>query len=122
MRLAGGAAGYGRPHGAQFTLAIIRLPAREERRGALFVNFGGPGGDAVSTIHAIGADLFGASTTDFDIVGVRPARRRPESRAIDCHVNQETQGIYSEPFPTPLTLDADALVARTRRTCSAAGT
>src|SRR3954468_19236172 len=103
---------YSRPHGAQFTLAIIRLPAREERRGALFVNFGGPGGNAVSTVHAVGGILWGAVNDHFDIVGVDPRGVGLTSPAVDCKVNQETQGFYSEPFPTPLTLDRDALIAK----------
>jgi pimeloyl-ACP methyl ester carboxylesterase len=103
---------YSRPHGAQFTLAIIRLPAREERRGALFVNFGGPGGEAVSTIHAIGGDLFGAVNDHFDIVGVDPRGVGQTSPSVSCDVDQETQGIYSQPFPTPLTVDRDALIAK----------
>ena len=65
---------YGRSDGAKFNLAIIRLPAQDQahRLGALFVNFGGPGGTTVDTIHAIGRDLFGAVNDRFDIVGVDP--------------------------------------------------
>ena len=40
------------------------------------------------------------------------ARARP---AIDCKANQETDGIYSQPFTTPFNVDRDALVAKVQR-------
>jgi pimeloyl-ACP methyl ester carboxylesterase len=103
---------YRHPHGATFNLGIIRLPAQGERLGALFVNFGGPGGDAVDTIHAIGGDLFGAVNDHFDIVAVDPRGVTETQPSVDCHANQETQGIYSKPFVTPFNLDKDALIAK----------
>jgi pimeloyl-ACP methyl ester carboxylesterase len=106
---------YRHPHGATFNLGIIRLPAQGERLGAMFVNFGGPGGDAVDTIHAIGAGLFGAVNDHFDIVAVDPRGVTETQPSVDCHANQETQGIYSEPFVTPFNLDRDALIAKDRQ-------
>jgi pimeloyl-ACP methyl ester carboxylesterase len=106
---------YRHPHGATFNLGIIRLPAQGERLGALFVNFGGPGGDAVDTIHAIGGDLFGAVNDHFDIVAVDPRGVTETQPSVDCHANQETQGIYSKPFVTPFNLDKDALIAKDRQ-------
>ena len=105
---------YRHPHGATFNLGIIRLPAQDQahRIGSLFVNFGGPGGDAVDTIHAIGRDLFGAVNDRFDIVAVDPRGVTETQPSVDCHANQETQGIYSEPFTTPLNLDRNALIAK----------
>ncbi|HEY7003023.1 MAG TPA: alpha/beta hydrolase [Gaiellaceae bacterium] len=105
---------YGNPDGPKFNLAIIRLPAQEHRRGALFVNFGGPGGTSVDTIHAIGSDLFGAVNDHFDIVGVDPRGVGETQPSVDCRVNQERKGIYSQPFVTPFNLDVDALVAKDR--------
>jgi pimeloyl-ACP methyl ester carboxylesterase len=106
---------YRHRHGATFNLGIIRLPAQGERLGALFVNFGGPGGDAVDTIHAIGAGLFGAVNDHFDIVAVDPRGVTETQPSVDCHANQETQGIYSKPFVTPFNLDRDALIAKDRQ-------
>jgi pimeloyl-ACP methyl ester carboxylesterase len=105
---------YRHPHGATFNLGIIRLPAQDKahRIGSLFVNFGGPGGDAVDTIHAIGRGLFGAVNDRFDIVAVDPRGVTETQPSVDCHANQETQGIYSEPFTTPLNLDRNALIAK----------
>jgi pimeloyl-ACP methyl ester carboxylesterase len=108
---------YGHPHGATFNLGIIRLPAQDQanRVGSLFVNFGGPGGDAVDTIHAIGRDLFGAVNDRFDIVAVDPRGVTETQPSVDCHANQETQGIYSQPFTTPFNLDRDGLIAKDRQ-------
>jgi pimeloyl-ACP methyl ester carboxylesterase len=106
---------YRHRHGATFNLGIIRLPAQCERLGALFVNFGGPGGDAVDTIHAIGGALFGAVNDHFDIVGVDPRGVTETQPSVDCHANQETQGIYSQPFVTPFNLDKNALIAKDRQ-------
>jgi len=107
---------YRHPSGQTFNLAIIRLPARDQahRIGALFVNFGGPGGTAVDTIHAIGGDLFGAVNDRFDIVAVDPRGVGETQPSVDCQANQETQGIYSQPFVTPFNLDVHALVAKDR--------
>ena len=105
---------YKLPNGAQFNLAIIRLPAQDQanRLGSLFVNFGGPGGTAVDTVHAIGRDLFGAVNDRFDIVGVDPRGVGQTTPSVECKVNQETQGIYSQPFVTPFNLNRKALLAK----------
>jgi pimeloyl-ACP methyl ester carboxylesterase len=105
---------YRHPNGPTFNLAIIRLPAQDQahRIGALFVNFGGPGGTAVDTIHAIGRDLFGAVNDRFDIVGIDPRGVGHTEPSVDCKANQETEGIYSQPFVTPFNLDVGALIAK----------
>ena len=82
------------------------------RVGALFINYGGPGGDAVATTQAIGADLFGAVNDRFDLVAFDPRGVGESTPAIDCKVNQETEGIYSAPFTTPENLDVNALLAK----------
>ena len=82
------------------------------RLGALFVNFGGPGGTTVDTIHAIGSDLFGAVNDRFDIVGVDLRGVGQSQPSVDCKVNQETEGIYSKPFATPFDLSVDGLTAK----------
>src|SRR4051812_23138002 len=105
---------YARPSDATVQLALVRLPAqdRAHRIGSLFVNFGGPGAGAVDGVKALGDLLFGALNQRYDIVGFDP-RGTGESRpAVDCHANQETQGVYAQPFPTAETIDAGALIAR----------
>jgi pimeloyl-ACP methyl ester carboxylesterase len=105
---------YARPAGRTIRLALIRLPAtdRARRIGSLFVNFGGPGGEAVSTIRAAGRELFGSLNDRFDIVGFDPRGVGQSTPSIDCKVNQETLGVYAQPFTTPLNLDVGSLVRR----------
>ena len=107
---------YRHSNGRQFNLALIRLPAQDQahRIGPLFVNFGGPGGTAVDTIHAIGSALFGAVNDRFDIVGFDPRGVGESQPSVDCQANQETEGIYSQPYTTPFNLDVHALLAKDR--------
>ena len=104
---------YDHRNSGTIDVAVTRLPAQGERTGSLFVNFGGPGGDAVDTLHAIGQDLFASLNQHFDIVGFDPRGTGRDSDAIDCHANQETEGVYSKPFMRP-DMDARAYFLRVR--------
>jgi pimeloyl-ACP methyl ester carboxylesterase len=108
---------YKKPGGQTVGLAVVRLPAQDEdaRIGSLFVNFGGPGGDAVATLKAIGADLFGSLNDRFDIVGFDPRGTGESEDAIDCRANQEKLGVYRQPFPTPENLDVREWIDVNRR-------
>ncbi|HKP19080.1 MAG TPA: hypothetical protein VJT84_11410 [Gaiellaceae bacterium] len=87
---------YGKPGGPTFKLALLRLPAQSQRLGAVFVNFGGPGGTAVDTIHAIGRDLFGAFNDHFDIVGFDPRGVGQSEPSVDCRsIRRRTASIHS---------------------------
>ena len=105
---------YDHPGAGFVKLAVTRLPAQDQahRIGAMFINYGGPGGTAVDTTQAIGSDLFGAVNDHFDLVAFDPRGVGQSSPSIDCKVNQETQGIYSKPFTTPENLDVNALIAK----------
>lgn len=105
---------YGQPWRGDFTLAVTRLPAadQENKIGSVFVNYGGPGASAVDITQAIGSILFGAFHERFDIVAFDPRGTGATSQAIDCQANQETEGVYSKPFPTPENLDVRALLGR----------
>jgi pimeloyl-ACP methyl ester carboxylesterase len=105
---------YSRPQGAKLNLAVTRLAARNpaQRIGSLFVNFGGPGGTAVDSLQAFGAILFQSLNERFDIVGFDPRGVGRSESPIDCKVNQETQGIYAQPFTTPQRLQG--FVSRAR--------
>jgi pimeloyl-ACP methyl ester carboxylesterase len=105
---------YDKPKGDQVRIAVAKVPATNpaQRIGSLFFNFGGPGGPAVEYLQAAGAGLFAALNERFDIVGFDPRGVGQSTPAIDCRVNQETVGIYSEPVPTPLNIDVDAYVAK----------
>ncbi len=58
------------------------------------------------------ADLFPGLSGRYDLVGFDPRGTGQTEGAIDCRVNQETQGIYSQPFFTPLNVDPVALLAK----------
>jgi pimeloyl-ACP methyl ester carboxylesterase len=104
---------YDSPNGPKLEIPVTRLRAQGDRVGALFVNFGGPGADAVATLHAIGKDLLGALNERFDLVGFDPRGSGESSDAIDCHADQEFEGVYSKPFMTP-ELDERAYLNRVR--------
>ena len=104
---------YSQSSGPSLQLSLVRMPAADSahRIGSLFVNFGGPGASGVDGVKLLG-DLFAALNQRFDIVGFDPRGTGESSAAVDCHVNQETQGVYAQPFATPENLDAGSLVAR----------
>ena len=107
---------YARPNGRTLKLALARVPAQNPSRriGSLFFNFGGPGADSVAAVQSVGADLFPTLADRFDIVGFDPRGVGQSEPAIDCKVNQETVGLYSQPFTTPENLDVRELVERSR--------
>jgi pimeloyl-ACP methyl ester carboxylesterase len=109
---------YDKPDGKTIGIAVARVPAKDQahRIGSLFFNFGGPGGTQVDYLQATaGQGLFDALNQRFDIVGFDPRGVGQSTPSIDCKVNQETQGLYSQPFPTPLTVDLARLLAKDQR-------
>ncbi|MFL6098008.1 MAG: alpha/beta hydrolase [Blastococcus sp.] len=104
---------YDEPQGAQVQIALARVPATDpaQRIGSLFFNLGGPGGPAVDYLQAAGAGLLSSLNTRFDIVAFDPRGVGRSTPSIDCKVDQETQGLLPRPAPTPVTVDAAALVA-----------
>lgn len=107
---------YGSPGAGTLTLAVAKSPATNpsKRIGSLLFNFGGPGASAADYVEALGASLFPVLNERFDIVGVDP-RGTGGSVPVDCKVNQETQGVYSQPFTTPGNLDVPALLSKDRQ-------
>ena len=97
-------------------LAVAKSPATDpsKRIGSLFINFGGPGGSAADIVEALGPALFPVLNARFDVVGVDP-RGTGGSVPVDCKANQETDGVYAQPFTTPFTLDVSALEAKDHR-------
>ena len=71
-------------------------------------------GTRSSGLHAFGAELFADLNQRFDIVGFDPRGTGQSSNPIDCRVNQETEGLYAQPFTTPYNLDVGAWRARAR--------
>lgn len=81
------------PRGPTTTIAVTRLPATDpdRRLGSVFVNFGGPGGEGVSTLHAIGDQLFEPSVRErFDIVSFDP-RAVGKSDPATCYPDQASE-------------------------------
>lgn len=105
---------YDRPGGEQVHIAVAKVPAAdpEHRIGSLFFNFGGPGAPSVDYLQTRGAGLLAALNQRFDLVGFDPRGVGQSTPSIDCRANQETQGIYSVPVPTPLDIEVDAYVAK----------
>jgi pimeloyl-ACP methyl ester carboxylesterase len=106
---------YDRPAGRQIGIAVARVPARGEKLGSFFFNLGGPGGTQVDFLQTGGSALFDAINEHYDIVGFDPRGVGQSTPSIDCNVNQETQGLSSQPFTTPFNLDVPALLAKDRR-------
>ncbi len=105
---------YDEPAGSRVQIAVARVPATDQANkvGSLFFNFGGPGGPAVAYLQTAGAGVFTILNERFDIVGFDPRGVGQSTPAIDCQVDQETQGIYSVPVPTPLDIDVEDYVAK----------
>ena len=108
---------YDKPHGRTLDVAVTRVKATNPQRriGSLFFNFGGPGAPAAVYVEAFGADLFPTLSDRFDIVGIDPRGTGDSEGAIDCQVDQETEGVYSQPFETPLNLDVGDMIRKDRR-------
>ena len=110
---------YDKPHGAKLHLDVARSPATGpgKKIGSLFVNLGGPGAPAAIYMEIFGADFFPVLNERFDIIGMDPrGTGEPGGKnSVGCDVNQETDGIYSQPFPTPFTVDKRALVRKDLR-------
>jgi pimeloyl-ACP methyl ester carboxylesterase len=107
---------YDSPGRGTLDLQVAKSPATdpENRIGSLFLNFGGPGAFMAPYVEAFGAELFPALNERFDIVGVDP-RGTGIADGLDCEVNQETDGVYSQPFVTPDNLDLGALLRKDTR-------
>ena len=76
---------YDRPHGKQVTLALLRVKAKDQKHriGSLFVNPGGPGGQATTMALAAPFFLSNAVLDRFDVVGMDP-RGIGFSDQVDC--------------------------------------
>jgi pimeloyl-ACP methyl ester carboxylesterase len=104
---------YDHPRGREVHIAVARVPASGERTGTLVFNFGGPGGAAVDYLQEVGATGYWAALNEhFDIVGFDPRGVGQSTPAVHCHVDQEKEGIYSQPFTTPFNLDVKALLRK----------
>src|SRR4051812_7483782 len=107
---------YDHPHGRQIELALIRMPATDRAHGigSLFTHRGGSGGDGIESLRTAPPGALDPVARRFDVVGVDTRGVGASRPAIDCAADPERLGPYSQPFVRPATLDAPALVARTK--------
>ena len=90
---------YAKPHGRTIDLALLRVPARAERLGALVVNPGGPGSPGTE-YAAAATQVFGSSILEhLDVVGFDP-RGTGRSAPVDC-LSDEQLDSYLALDPSP---------------------
>jgi pimeloyl-ACP methyl ester carboxylesterase len=97
---------YDEPQGETTSIAVTRLPAldQENRIGSVLVNFGGPGGPGVSTLHQLGEGLFDASVRErFDIVGFDPRAVGTSDPATCFPTAEAEQQFLTSSLALPLT-------------------
>ncbi|HEX6936238.1 MAG TPA: alpha/beta hydrolase [Actinomycetes bacterium] len=83
---------YGAPAGRTITLAVVRLPARDDDpRGSLVLNPGGPGASGVEYARAAESVVSGAVRRRYDVVGFDPrgvARSAPITCLTDTQLDE----------------------------------
>lgn len=107
---------YDDPAAGRISVAVTRLRARHpgRRLGTIFVNYGGPGGDAARTLRRGGYVQLRAFRDRFDLVGMDPRGTGASRPVLSCRVDQERTGLYRHPFRTPATYDRDAALGAAR--------
>lgn len=101
---------YDQPDGTRLQLALIRLPASDQRDrvGSLVINPGGPGGSGITYARAARSVISERVREHYDVVGFDP-RGVGESDPVQCLTDEQTDTLLASD-PTP---DDDAEVART---------
>ncbi|MEU3598324.1 alpha/beta hydrolase [Streptomyces sp. NPDC006798] len=87
---------YRNPHGKKIGIELARIPAADpaKRVGALFLNTGGPGGEAVNMTPTLEAMLPGSVKDRYDRIAVDP-RGVGRSAPLACGLTSEQgQGTY----------------------------
>ncbi len=110
---------YDRPRGATTTVALTRLPASRpsSRKGSLFLNFGGPGGEGVSTLQQVFDVLVTPEVREhYDLVGFDP-RGVGLSDPARCFDDADAEAAALEGLPAfPVTRSGErAFVRQTAR-------
>src|SRR4051812_38009788 len=102
---------YSDPSGAQWQLAVVRLPATDQahRIGSLFMNPGGPGGSGVDFLTGA-APAFADLNQRFDLVAWDPRGVGASTPAVRCLTDAENDARNAMPFTTPANLDRPAWI------------
>lgn len=100
---------YEDPEGESIDLALVRVPASGDRKGAVLFNPGGPGGSGFDYIAQGGTSITEAlGLTDFDLIGFDP-RGVDRSNGIRC-LDDATNDKYLYLDDTPDTPEEQALL------------
>ena len=87
------------PTGPQAQLAVIKIPASGERKGALLMNPGGPGASAVDAVVNLADALDGSAITEsFDLVGFDPRGVGHSTPELRCRTDAEFDAWRREPM------------------------
>ena len=114
---------YDNPAAGSVQLAVVRRAAKDDSRGALVVNPGGPGGSGVQYARAADIIVSKKVAAAYDIVGFDP-RGVGTSDPVDC-VEDATMDVLYAADPTPDDeIETNQLVARSKAIgagCAGAG-
>jgi pimeloyl-ACP methyl ester carboxylesterase len=105
---------YTQPPGEQITLTMMRYAAQAPRRGAIFVNPGGPGSSAIAYLHAMGPtyiERYGLQ--HYDLIAFDP-RGVGYSGGLKCQSDAEID-TYLYPDYTPDTAGEVAFLVEADR-------
>jgi pimeloyl-ACP methyl ester carboxylesterase len=87
---------YNRPNGetTEIALARSRAPDQANRKGSVFLNFGGPGGPAVSVVrNGLTREFSALLNNQFDVIGFDP-RGVGKSTPLQCWDSDEQRAAY----------------------------
>ena len=101
---------YREPGGERIQIALLKVPAARESRGALVVNPGGPGAPGTSYAEAAERVFRSPLLENFDIVGFDP-RGTGDSAPVDCLSDTELDEYVSADPDPDSAAEVEAFVA-----------
>jgi pimeloyl-ACP methyl ester carboxylesterase len=103
---------YDHPSGREIELALTRARAADPARriGSMFVHNGGPGASNVDFIQAAPPQAIAAITRRYDVIGIDTRGSGHSRPLVDCKVDQQRIGLYSQPFGPAAAARAPAYV------------
>jgi pimeloyl-ACP methyl ester carboxylesterase len=104
---------YRRPHGATATLALAKLPARDQahRIGSLIIDFGGPDASGVETLRDPTKPLSATLRDRFDLISLDPRGVANSTPDISCLSDSRLDAYYAAPRPPADATEAKKLIA-----------